>query len=34
MKNINNGKQMKDVCIFKALIKNETEFGKHPTQIP
>ncbi len=34
MKNINNGKQMKNFWIFKAPNKNDTEYGKHPTQRP
>ena len=34
MKEINNGKQMKDVWQFTSPKKIEKEFGKHPTQKP
>lgn len=34
MKEINNGKQMKDVWDGSLTPKSETAFGKHPTQKP
>lgn len=34
MKNINNGKQMKDVWLINLPRKNEKNCGKHPTQKP
>ena len=34
MKEINNGKQMKDVWNLSLVKKNEKKFGKHPTQKP
>jgi site-specific DNA-methyltransferase (adenine-specific) len=34
MKNINNGKQMKDVWEIKLPSQGEKKFGKHPTQKP
>ena len=34
MKEINDGKQMKDVWIIWLPFKAEKEFGKHPTQKP
>ena len=34
MKEINNGKQMKDVWRMTSPSKNEKRFGKHPTQKP
>ena len=34
MKEVNGGKQMKDVWIFGRPLKNETRYGKHPTQKP
>lgn len=34
MREINGGKQMKDVWRFTAPQKNEKRFGKHPTQKP
>ncbi len=34
MKEINGGKQMKDVWRFTAPNKSEKEYGKHPTQKP
>lgn len=34
MKEINNGKQMKDVWLMNLPNKKEKEFGKHPTQKP
>lgn len=34
LKEINGGKQMKDVWVMTAPKKNEKEYGKHPTQKP
>lgn len=34
MKDINEGKQMKDVWLIKLPSKSEKQFGKHPTQKP
>lgn len=34
MKQLNNGKQMKDVWFLPAIAAWEKEFGKHPTQKP
>ena len=34
MKEINGGKQMKDVWELKGALKKEKEHGKHPTQKP
>lgn len=34
MKEINGGKQMKDVWVLNLPKKNEKEYGKHPTQKP
>ena len=34
MKEINAGKQMKDVWVLNLPTKAEKEFGKHPTQKP
>ena len=34
MKEINGGKQMKDVWTIPLVTKNEKKFGKHPTQKP
>ena len=34
MKNVNEGKQMKDVWTMTAPLKKEKIFGKHPTQKP
>lgn len=34
MKEINNGKQMKDVWLIKTPSKIEKQYGKHPTQKP
>lgn len=34
MKEINDGKQMKDVWTFPIISKKEKEFGNHPTQKP
>lgn len=34
MKEINSGKQMKDVWLIPLVTKKEKEFGKHPTQKP
>lgn len=34
MKEINDGKQMKDVWVLSLPAKSEKEFGKHPTQKP
>lgn len=34
MKEINGGKQMKDVWTFPTTSKSEKKFGKHPTQKP
>ena len=34
MKEINGGKQMKDVWLLPLVTKKEKEFGKHPTQKP
>lgn len=34
MKEINAGKQMKDVWVLNLPTKVEKEFGKHPTQKP
>ena len=34
MKELNGGKQMKDVWTYKGPSKNEKKYGKHPTQKP
>jgi len=34
MKKVNENKQMKDVWLFTAPVKNEKRYGKHPTQKP
>ena len=34
MKELNGGKQMKDVRTYKRPAKNEKKYGKHPTQKP
>lgn len=34
MKEVNGGKQMKDVWLIPLVSKNEKKFGKHPTQKP
>ena len=34
MKEINGGKQMKDVWLIPLVSKKEKKFGKHPTQKP
>ena len=34
MKEINEGKQMKDVWLIGRPKKEEYQFGKHPTQKP